>query len=88
MFRASEVATALTGAWVRNGTPKTPKEIADFYCALYDALEQSQNQNVSKEEAQGKASKADSRFRVVQLACAGLLMLLAAIGIFAVMSVK
>jgi ubiquinone biosynthesis protein COQ9 len=88
MFRASEIATALTGAWVRNGAPKTPKEIADFYCALYDALEQSQNQNVSKEEARGKISKADSRFRVVQLACAGLLTLLAAIGIFAALSVK
>ena len=62
MFRSTEIATALTETWVRSGAPnKAPKEVADFYCAVYDALEQAQGNITKAQEAQGKVSKADSR---------------------------
>jgi hypothetical protein len=87
MDRTKDIAMALTEAWVRNGAPnKEPKEIANFYCALYDALEQAQGKDISKvEEVQGEI---DSRYRVVQVASVGILMLLAAIGILSTMYVK
>jgi hypothetical protein len=87
MDRTSKIATALTEAWVRNGaTNKEPKEIADFYCALCDALEQAQGKDISKaKEARGEI---DSRYMVVQVASVGILMLLAAIGILFTMYVK
>ena len=86
MVRSEEIATALTEAWLRTGTPKGPKEVADFYCALYDAL---QENNISKpDESQGKISKAESRDKVVQVACGGVLTLLAVIGILLAMFVK
>jgi hypothetical protein len=90
MFRTDEIAVALTTAWVRNGvTNKEPKEIADFYRAVYDALEQVQGNNISKaKESQGKISTADSRYKVVQVACWGILTLFAAIGTWLAMFVK
>ena len=79
MDRTNDIAIALTEAWVRNGAPnKEPKEIADFYCALCDALEQGQSKELSKmEELRGEI---DSRYMVVQVSSVGVLMLLAAIG--------
>ena len=78
--RTTNIATASTQAWVRNGAPnRTPKEVVDFYCALYDALEQAQDQSVSAmKEAQAK-SKGEACYRVVQRTCMGLFALLAAI---------
>ena len=65
---------------------KEPKEIAEFYCALCDALEQAQGKDISKvEELRGQI---DSRYMVVQVASVGVLMLLAAIGILVTMYVK
>lgn len=87
MDRNNDIAIALIEAWVRNGAPnKEPKEIAEFYCALCDALEQAQGKDISKvEELRGQI---DSRYMVVQVASVGVLMLLAAIGILVTMYVK
>jgi hypothetical protein len=49
MFRSAEIAIALTEAWVRDGAPnKTSKEVADFYCGLYNALEEAQSKKMPK----------------------------------------
>ena len=80
MFRSAEIAVALTEAWVRNGTPnKTSKEVADFYCGLYKALEEAQSK---------KFTKARSCHMAVQLTCAGVLMLFVATWVLLAMFVK
>jgi hypothetical protein len=49
MVPTADIASALTEVWLRNGAPKkTPKEVADFYCALYSALEESQRNKILK----------------------------------------
>jgi hypothetical protein len=85
-IRITNIATALTEAWARNGAPnRTPKEVVDFYCAIYDALEQAQDKSVSAmKEAQAK-SKGEARYMVVQWTCMGILALLAGIAILLLM---
>ena len=87
MYRTDEIALALTTAWVRSGVAnKEPKEIADFYRAVYDALEQVQGKDFPKvEEEQGKI---DSRYMVVQVASVSVLILLTTIAILSTMYVK
>ena len=80
MFGNAEIATALTEAWIRNGTPnKTPTEGADFYCTLYDALEEGQSQ---------KIAKCRSQDAVIQLTCGGIVALLTTIWILLAVFVK
>ena len=86
MYRTDEIAVALTAAWVRNGVAnKAPKEIADFYRAVYDALEEVQGEDISKvEEEKGKID-IDT---VVQVATLSLLLLVATIAILSAMYMK
>jgi hypothetical protein len=80
MFRSAEIATALAEVWIRNGTPnKTPTEVAAFYCALYDALEESQSRKIPKYR---------SIDAVIQLTCGGVVALLTTIWIFLAVFVK
>jgi hypothetical protein len=80
MFQTPEIATALTQAWIRNGVPnKTPKEVSDFYCALYNALEETQS---------NKIPKVRSRDVAIHLTCAGLLPLFVAMWVLLAMFCK
>jgi len=80
MYRTDEIAVSLTAAWVHNGVAnKEPKEIADFYRAVCDALEQGHGKHTSKvEEEQGKI---DSGYMVLQIASVSFLILVATIAI-------
>jgi hypothetical protein len=73
MFRTVEIAPALTEAWLRNGVPnKTPREVADFYSALYDAVEESKRKEVAKSR---------SMDATIQLTCGAVVALLTTIWI-------
>jgi len=80
MYRTDEIAVSLTAAWVRNGVAnKEPEEIAHFYRAVCDALEQGHGKHISKvEEEQGKI---DSGYMVFQVASISFLILVATIAI-------
>ena len=81
MFSSVEIATALTEAWIRDGAPnKRSKEVADFYCALYDALEESQRKKFPKIR-----SSIDT---ATQLTCGGVVVVLTTIWILLAMFVK
>jgi hypothetical protein len=68
---------------------KGPRKSLIFIALYATPLEQAQDQNVSNvEAAQGKTSKSDSRYRVVQVVCAGIMIVFATIGILAAMFVK
>ena len=72
MNRSAEIAMTLTEAWVRAGvSQKGPKEVADFYWALYHALD----------APGGKTSSLRASDKVAQLISGGLLLTLIVIWI-------
>jgi hypothetical protein len=86
MYRTDEIAVALTAAWVRNGVAnKEPKEIADFYRIVYDALEEVKAKDASKVEGQKGKINIDT---LVQVTSVGILILMATIAILASMYIE
>ena len=86
MFRSAEIAIALTEAWIGSGTPnKGPKEVADFYLAIYGALEEAKATKITQI---GWRDRVGSINIVVQLICGGIVLMFIIVWVLLAMFAK